>query len=139
MLMLVFMLMSVISTPVEVDCDVFSSVGDLNRVFRLEQDLVDILREQKKRLQEGLEVIRGYAAEVEDMYEGCQECLEDAESPEFKEATERIIGNPIYGYKTMKRLVVDFPKVEESLKDMNFKSKLIHISVLSLPANTSMA
>ncbi len=67
---------------------------------------------------------RNYGDEMRDMYsrEGCWPLAESACSDDSV-LVERIIGNPIYSYQTLKRLFVYFKKVEETLKAVDVKSK----------------
>ena len=40
-----------------------------------------------------------------------------------QEITDRIIGNPIYNYQVLRRVVIHFKNVEAKLKEIDTKSK----------------
>ena len=98
----------------------FSSSGELSRVFYMEQDLVRVMREQKVQLEEALEQLGEYTAEVEKMYrnENCQQnCAREV-------MMEKIVGNPIYSYQLLKRMHVYIKNVESALRDVDVKGKV---------------
>jgi hypothetical protein len=98
----------------------FSSSGELSRVFHMERELVEVLRAQKARLEEGLDHVSTYTQQVEDMYSK-NNCANGACGKEFM--MENIVGNPIYGYQVLKRMHVYFKNVEATLKDVDVKRK----------------
>ena len=100
-----------------------SSMGELNRAFKLELNLVHILTSHKAEFESSLDVIRDFIGTVEEMYvkEDCwpmEKCDEDR-------FAQRILANPIYNYQVLKRLVVDIKNVEEKLKAFDVKSKVL--------------
>ena len=101
------------------DPSTFSSSGELSRVFYMEQDLVQVMREQKSQLEDALEQLGEYTAEVEKMYrnENCQQgCAREV-------MMEKIVGNPIYSYQLLKRMHVYIKNIESTLRDVDVKSK----------------
>lgn len=97
-------------------------MGELSKAFRLEQDLVHILKEHKAQLEKSLESIHEFADNVENMYqnEGCWPIKDNKCSEE--EIAQKIVGNPIYNFQVIKRLLVNLKDVEEKLRDMDVKS-----------------
>ena len=101
------------------DPTTFSSSGELSRVFYMEQDLVQVMRGQKAQLEEALEQLGEYTAEVEKMYrtENCQQgCPREV-------MMEKIVGNPIYSYQLLKRMHVYIKNIESALRDVDVKGK----------------
>ena len=83
--------------------------------------MVEVLRKQKAQLEAGLQSIRSYTQEVDTLYqgEGCwalDSCDEDV--------LDRIVGNPIYNYQMLKRLLVYWKSLEEDMKKIDTKRKL---------------
>ena len=100
--------------------DAFMSSIDLKNIFRMEMSMVEVLRKQKAQLEAGLQNIHSYTQEVDMLYqgEGCsnlQSCNEDI--------LERIVGNPIYNYQMLKRLLVYWKSMEEEMKKIDTKRK----------------
>ena len=95
--------------------DAFMSSIDLKNLFRLEMSMVEVLRKQKAQLEAGLESIYSYTQEVEALYQG-ENCwpLETCDEGTF----DRIVGNPIYNYQMLKRLLVYWKSLEEDMKKM---------------------
>ncbi len=106
---------------------IFSSSGDIARVFGMEREMVKVLKRQKERLEEGLDYLHSYTKQVDEMYEkeDCSDLKCDADY-----MMEHIVGNPIYSYQLLKRMYVYLKNVESALRDVDTKSKLgacIHI------------
>ena len=112
--------MTVKCSEARADPSTFSSSGELSRVFHMEQDLVRVMRDQKGQLEDALEQLGEYTAEVERMYtnENCQQdCAKEV-------MMEKIVGNPIYSYQLLKRMHVYIKNIESALRDVDVKSKL---------------
>ena len=82
--------------------------------------MVDVLRKQKAQLEAGLKSIHSYTQEVDIMYQG-EGCL-DRESCN-EDTLDRIVGNPIYNYQMLKRLLVYWKNLEEEMKKIDTKRK----------------
>ena len=82
--------------------------------------MVEVLRKQKAQLEAGLESIYSYTQEVEALYQG-ENCwpLETCDEGTF----DRIVGNPIYNYQMLKRLLVYWKSLEEDMKKIDTKRK----------------
>lgn len=108
-LVVVFVIGSVGVSPIL--GEVFSSASDMQMVFSIERDIVDILSQYSKDLENKLNRIQSYLEEVN--------ILESERQPEESDDAfmERIAGNPIHAYKLMKRFSVDWKKIEEDLKN----------------------
>lgn len=101
--------------------DAFMSAVDLKNMFKLEMAMVEVLRQQKEQLEAGLKSIRSYADQVETLYRG-----ENCWPPDRCDDTdilERIVGNPIYNYQMLKRLLVYWKNMEEDIKKIDTKRK----------------
>ena len=84
--------------------------------------MVEVLRKQKAQLEAGLKNIRSYTDEVEALYqgEGCwptDSCDQDV--------LDNIVGNPIYNYQMLKRLLVYWKNLEEDMKKIDTKREYI--------------
>ena len=82
--------------------------------------MVEVLRKQKAQLEAGLKSIRSYTQEVEALYQGencwnLDSCDEDV--------LEKIVGNPIYNYQMLKRLLLYWKTLEEDMKKIDTKRK----------------
>ena len=100
--------------------DAFMSSIDLKNMFQLEMSMVEVLRKQEAQLEAGLKSIRSYTKEVEKLYQGencwpLDACDEDA--------VNRIVGNPIYNYQMLKRLLDYWKGIEEDMKKIDTKRK----------------
>ena len=101
--------------------DAFMSAVDLKNMFNLELAMVEVLRQQKEQLEAGLKSIRSYSEQVETLYRG-----ENCWPPDRCDDTdilERIVGNPIYNYQMLKRLLVYWKNMEEQVKKIDTKRK----------------
>lgn len=101
--------------------DAFMSAVDLKNMFKLELAMVEVLRQQKEQLEAGLKSIRSYSEQVETLYRG-----ENCWPPDRCDDTdilERIVGNPIYNYQMLKRLLVYWKNMEEQVKKIDTKRK----------------
>ena len=101
--------------------DAFMSSIDMKNMFRLELELVEVLRKHKAQLEAGLNSIHSYTREVESLYQGenCwppQECTDD-------QLVQNIVGNPIYNYQMLKRFLVHWKNMEDDIKKLDTKRK----------------
>jgi len=120
--------------------DAFMSSIDLKNMFRLEMSMVEVLRKQKAQLEAGLKSIRSYTDEVEALYqgEGCwptDSCDQDV--------LDNIVGNPIYNYQMLKRLLVYWKNLEEDMKKIDTKPSLSELKKLKhkyggMPTNNDL-
>lgn len=99
--------------------DAYMSSSDLKDLFKLEQALVDVLRKQRDELEAGLETIHSYVEDVEELYKG-EKCW-PPESCSDEVLLQRVVGNPIYNYQMLKRLLVTWKTMEESIKKIDTK------------------
>ena len=99
--------------------DAYMSSSDLKDLFKLEQALVEVLRKQRDELEAGLETIHSYVEDVEELYKG-ENCW-PPESCNDEVLLQRIVGNPIYNYQMLKRLLVSWKSMEESIKKIDTK------------------
>jgi len=102
--------------------------------------MVEVLRKQKAQLEAGLKSIHSYSEEVEMLYQG-EGCL-DAQSCD-DDILERIVGNPIYNYQMLKRLLVHWKKLEEEMKNIDTKPSLSELKKLKhkyggMPTNNDL-
>ena len=100
--------------------DAFMSSIDLKNMFQLEISMVEVLLKQEAQLEAGLKSIRSYTKEIEKIYRGencwpLDACDEDA--------VNRIVGNPIYNYQMLKRLLDNWKGVEEDMKKIDTNRK----------------
>jgi len=97
---------------------------DLRELLKMERAVVHTLGEHGRELERGMESIRHYVAQVREMYEreGCdvRGGCEDEEA-----ARDAVLANPIYNYQTLKRLVVHFKDVEDTLAAIDIKGKVV--------------
>ncbi|XP_040565364.1 prolyl 4-hydroxylase subunit alpha-2 [Lepeophtheirus salmonis] len=100
----------------------------LYRVFKIERELFKVLQERQKQLQDSLELIKEYTRDVESLYrnEGCWPLESCIESKIF----EQIVGNPIYNYQVLRRLIVNWKNTEDSLKKIDIKQIMTDIKRL---------
>ena len=107
--------------------DAFMSSIDLKNMFRLEMSMVEVLRKQKAQLEAGLKSIRSYTQEVEALYQG-ENCwnLDSCDD----DVLEKIVGNPIYNYQMLKRLLLYWKTLEEDMKKIDTKRKSFWIYFL---------
>lgn len=96
--------------------DVYSSSGELINVFRMEQELIEVLENHKRKIENSLEAIYTYVGQVQEVYrnEGCwppETCSDDI-------LLDNIVGNPIYCYQILKRFNHDWKKMEEEIKSV---------------------
>jgi hypothetical protein len=101
--------------------EAFMSSADLKDIFRMEQAMVNILKTHKEQLEASLSSIRSYVSDVEELYQGenCwppDTCSDDVLS-------KRIVGNPIYNYQMLKRLMVYWKNMEDTIKKVDTKRK----------------
>jgi len=120
--------------------DAFMSSIDLKNMFRLEMSMVEVLRKQKAQLEAGLKSIRSYTQEVEALYQG-ENCwnLDSCDD----DILERIVGNPIYNYQMLKRLLVYWKTLEEDMKKIDTKPGLSELKKLKhkyggMPTNNDL-
>lgn len=105
---------------------IFSSMGELANVFKMEVELVSVLQRHRDTLETSLNQIKNYAQEVKAMYEK-EDCWPVKEKCTDQNLMDKIVGNPIYNYQVLKRLNVVFKKVEEAAKAVDTKSKCAFI------------
>eukprot|EP00094_Tigriopus_californicus_P009767 TCALIF_09416-PA protein Name:"Similar to P4HA2 Prolyl 4-hydroxylase subunit alpha-2 (Gallus gallus)" AED:0.25 eAED:0.25 QI:0/0.66/0.5/1/1/1/10/0/816 len=112
----VILVMSSVVIPPNL-CEVFSSASDMQMVFAVERDIVDILSQYSKDLETKLNRIQSYLEEVN--------ILESERLPQESDDRflERMAGNPIHAYKLMKRFSVDWKKIEDDLKNSNWSAQ----------------
>ena len=101
--------------------DAFMSSADLQNIFKLEQTLVGTLRQYKEQLDKSLYHIRHYVSEVEELYKN-EDCY-PADKCDDKRLQERIVSNPIYNYQMLKRLLVYWKTMEDTIKKIDSKRK----------------
>ena len=101
--------------------DAFMSSADLQNIFKLEQSLVGTLRQYKEQLDKSLYHIRHYVSEVEELYKN-EDCY-PADKCDDKRLQERIVSNPIYNYQMLKRLLVYWKTMEDTIKKIDSKRK----------------
>ncbi|XP_059092577.1 prolyl 4-hydroxylase subunit alpha-2-like [Tigriopus californicus] len=107
----------------QADGQIFSSMGELAKVFKMEVELVSVLQRHRDTLEESLNQIKNYAQEVKAMYEK-EDCWPVKEKCTDQNLMDKIVGNPIYNYQVLKRLNVYFKKVEEATKAVDTKKTL---------------
>ena len=95
---------------------------DLKEIFRMEHAMVEVLRSHKSQLEASLDSIRGYVRDVEDLYSG-EGCDAAGEKCDAQTLADRIVGNPIYNYQLLKRLVVYWKNMETVIKKVDAKRK----------------
>ena len=105
--------------------DVYTSSGELINIFKMEQEMVDLMAKHKQALEEQINAIKKYTDEVESVYknEGCwpaDRCSED-------DLLQVIVGNPIYCYQLLKRLNFDLKKLESSLKGFDTSGTVLEV------------
>merc|ERR1719464_582140 len=89
--------------------------------------MVEVLRKQKAQLEAGLKSIRSYTQEVEALYQG-ENCwnLDSCDD----DVLEKIVGNPIYNYQMLKRLLLYWKTLEEDMKKIDTKPGLSELKKL---------
>ncbi|XP_023349038.1 uncharacterized protein LOC111717824 [Eurytemora carolleeae] len=101
-------------------CTVFTAAWD-EKVLH-EMELVKTLKEFSNQLQNSLDNIHKYTHEVNKIY--AAECPEANCSQDFM--VDKIVGNPIYNYQVLKRILVSYKKIEESINKIDTKGSLTH-------------
>ena len=105
--------------------DAFMSSIDLKNMFRMEMAMVEVLRQQKAQLEAGLQSIRHYTSQVEDLYSG-ENCW-PPDKCDDSQILQKIVGNPIYNYQMLKRLLYSWKTMEDDLKKIDTKRNLFQI------------
>ena len=106
--------------------DAFMSSTDLKNLFRMEMNMVEVIRKQKVQLEESLREIHNYVSEVEELYKGenCWPPEDHREHCDEELMMQKVVGNPIYNYQMLKRLLVYWKNMEESIKKIDTKGEL---------------
>ena len=97
--------------------DAFMSSTDLKNLFKMEMSMVEVIKKQKVQLEESLREIHNYVTEVEELYRG-ENCLENCDDDTL---LQKVVGNPIYNYQMLKRLLVYWKNMEDSVKKIDTK------------------
>ena len=100
--------------------DAFMSSTDLKNLFRMELNMVEVIKKQKIQLEESLREIHTYVTEVEELYKG-ENCTPSADNCDEETLLEKVVGNPIYNYQMLKRLLVYWKNMEDSVKKIDTK------------------
>ena len=101
--------------------DVYTSSGELVNVFRMEQEMVETLAKHKAEIEQQLALIRDYTSQVEEVYKN-EECW-PPEACNDDQLLDLIVGNPIYSYQILKRLNVQWKKLESQLQQLDTTRK----------------
>ena len=88
--------------------------------------MVEVIRKQKLQLEESLRDIHNYVSEVEELYSGehCWPPEDNGDHCDEEVMMQKIVGNPIYNYQMLKRLLVYWKNMEESIKKIDTKGKV---------------
>ena len=90
--------------------------------------IVGTLRHYKDQLDRSLYHITHYVQEVDELYKN-EDCFPPTECDD-RDLQDRIVSNPIYNYQMLKRLLVYWKTMEDTIKKIDTKSKLISSSYL---------
>ena len=101
--------------------DAFMSSTDLKNLFRMELSMVEVIKKQKVQLEQSLREIHTYVTEVEELYKG-ENCSGNNCDDDI--LLEKVVGNPIYNYQMLKRLLVYWKNMEDSVKKIDTKVAL---------------
>jgi len=82
--------------------EVFSSVTDMQRVFKLERDLVEVMLEFAQKTETKLNKIKKYLADFSSTFEDLP-------------GEESLVGNPVHAFSVVKRLAVDWASIQAEL------------------------
>lgn len=85
----------------------------------LEKELVGLLKNVGDQLETSLTSIYQYVDEVNKIYDA--ECPNGRENCPQDIIVERIVGNPVYNYQLLKRIIVFYKKVENSINKIDLK------------------
>lgn len=81
-----------------------------------------MINKYKESLESSLMSIHTYVNDVQDLYNG-ENCW-PVDKCDDETITQKIVGNPIYGYQILKRLHVYWKNLETSIKEADAKSKI---------------
>ena len=94
--------------------------------YSFSSSIVGTLRHYKDQLDRSLYHITHYVQEVDELYKN-EDCFPPTEC-EDRDLQDRIVSNPIYNYQMLKRLLVYWKTMEDTIKKIDTKSKLISSS-----------
>jgi prolyl 4-hydroxylase len=108
-------------------CDIFSSTAHLQSLMYLERHLVSSMSSYVSKMESTLEEIKSYLGEFADT----------AGRSEFqgKFASDEIIGNPLQAFQLVKRLTINWERIQNKMKNYDWKNveKLTNIYDVFMP------
>jgi len=106
--------------------EVFSSVSDMQRVFKLERDLVNVMLEFAQKTERKLNRIKKYLSDYSSTLDEFPEDLD------IEKKVAKLAGNPIHTYNVVRRLSVDFANIEQELRVDQWKEHEQEVQKLRL-------